>query len=170
MDLGLARLPLGFGAMLAWGSRRAGFGIDGTMLRSQRDKGQEEPVLKKAKRRDAYLAARPFYHPRIAFRNPVYFLLSHAYVICVVPRLSNAPSSHRPYGVRRQTFWQRPPFGNALLVDIFGSVTRQCCPAMQIFSSLDQIGQMCSAECKSARRTTTAPAHFLCLSPVARMT
>jgi hypothetical protein len=113
MDLGLARLPLGFGAMLAWGSRRAGFGIDGTMLRSQRDKGQEEPVLKKAKRRDAYLAARPFYHPRIAFRNPVYFLLSHTLVICggsktiersVLPQTLRRPA---PNFLAAASFWQR---------------------------------------------------------------
>ena len=59
-------------------------------------------------------------------------------------------SSHRPYGVRRQTFWQRPPFGDWTLVQIFGDVTWLSASAMHIFSSLANFGQMCAAQCKSA--------------------
>ena len=68
-------------------------------------------------------------------------------------RLSNASSSHRPYGVRRQTFWQRPPFGAPLLVQISGCVTSLGGPAMHIFSGLVHFGQLCSGECKSAVRS-----------------
>ena len=57
-------------------------------------------------------------------------------------------------GVRRQTLWQRPPFGALLLVDIFACVTWLRCPAMHLFSSLDQFGQLCSTECKSAIEST----------------
>src|SRR5262249_717593 len=48
-------------------------------------------------------------------------------------------------------------------VEIFGCVTRQGCPAMHIFSSLVQFGQLCSHECRSAGQTPvplSLPASF----------
>ena len=72
------------------------------------------------------------------------------------PRLRIIERSVLPQtrGVRRQTLWQRPPFGMLVLVDIFLCVTWLRCPAMHIFSSLDQFGQLCNTECKCARGST----------------
>ena len=104
------------------------------------------------KGRDAFPAARPFFRPCVAFRKSRLFCFILPSVTCGGSRLSNALSSHRPYGVRRQTFWQRPPFGVPLLVQISGCVTSLGGPAMHIFSGLVDFGQLCSGECKSAVR------------------
>jgi hypothetical protein len=69
-------------------------------------------LLRKSKGRDADPAARPFYHPCTAFRNPVYFLLSHALVICggsktiersVLPQTLRRPA---PNFLAAASFWQ----------------------------------------------------------------
>jgi hypothetical protein len=77
--------------------------------------------------------------------------------VTAVQDYSNASSSHRPYGVRRQRFWQRPPFSTPLLVQISACVTSLSGPAMHIFSGLGHFGQMCSDECKSAVHSAVIP-------------
>ena len=115
---------------------------------------QVENSASKHKRRDAICGGSPLFSCPIAFHNPGVFLLSLPRNWRGYSRLSNALSSHRPYGVRRQTFWQRPPFSRSLLIEIFGRVTGLSGPAMHIFSGLVQFGQMCSGGCKSAGRPT----------------
>jgi hypothetical protein len=44
-----------------------------------------------------------------------------------------------------------------LLVQFFGYVTWLSAPAMHIFRSFDQFGQMCTGECKSAANLTFLP-------------
>jgi hypothetical protein len=44
-----------------------------------------------------------------------------------------------------------------LLVQFFGDVTWLSASAMHIFASLDQFGQMCAGECKSAAEPAILP-------------
>jgi hypothetical protein len=73
MDLGLAPLPLGFGATQVWGWRRARFGIDGTMLHSQRDKSQEESGSKKQRGETPIRRLAPFTILALRFEIPFIF-------------------------------------------------------------------------------------------------
>ena len=111
MDLGLAPRWLGFGAMSAWGSRRAGLGSTGpcATVKAIRAKKSLFPKKQRARRRSG---GSPFYHPRTAFRNPVYFLLSRALVICggsktiersVLPQTLRRPA---PNFLAAASFWQ----------------------------------------------------------------
>jgi hypothetical protein len=105
----------------------------------------------------------PFRLPAPFFIRVVRFTVSDILIYYPVrinsggSRLSNALSSHRLYGVRRQTFWQRPPFSTSLLVQFFCSVTWLSAPAMHIFPSLAHFGQMCAGGCKSAVQPAILP-------------
>src|ERR1700761_6116028 len=79
--------------------------------------------ISKDKGRAPFRLARPFFHSRSAFYSLGYFKYYPIRIHWGGLRLSNALSSHRLYGVRRQTFWQRPPFSALLLVQFFASVT-----------------------------------------------
>src|SRR6516164_6250741 len=109
---------------------------------------QVENSASKHKRRDAICGGSPLFSCPIAFHNPGVFLLSLPRNWRGYSRLSNALSSHRPYGVRRQTFWQRPPFGRPLLVEIFGRVTGLSGPAMQFFLAWPNLVNCAAADAK----------------------
>ena len=129
---------------------------------------QVENSASKHKRRDAICGGSPLFSCPIAFHNPGVFLLSLPRNWRGYSRLSNALSSHRPYGVRRQTFWQRPPFSKIIASRNFRPCHGAKRPCHAIFSGLAQFGQLCSGGCKSAGRPTVASC-LLRLSSIARM-
>ena len=100
----------------------------------------------------------PFFRPRKAFRKSRFLSACRALGSRRLLRIIESSVLPQTRGVRRQTLWQRPPFGALLLVDIFPYVTWLRFPAMHIFSSLVQFGQLCSAECKSAAGSTSTRA------------
>ena len=108
------------------------------------ESGNDSRAHRQNTRGETPSAARPLFRPCFAFRNPDYFVLFSVRDFRRFRDSSNATSSHRPYGFRRQTFWQRPPFSALLLVQIYGCVTSLSGPAMHIFSGLVHFGQMCS--------------------------